>query len=459
MRPRARANRDIRSLRKSLQGELIVPDDAGWDESRIGWNAIVDQLPVAVVEAATGSDVVATVRFAGAAGYRVSTQAGGHGAADRLNDCILIRTTGLNAISVAPDATVARLGGGVCWGNLLSALAPYRVAGRLGTNAGISVAGYSLLGGVGLLGRAHGLASNAVVGAEVVLGTGDVVRADDGENADLFWAVRGGGGGFGTVTRLDIKLDAVPHLYGGQILWSFADAPKVFERWRQWTAEAPREVTSMAAVISLPPIPVIPEVLRGKTVLAVTACYIGEREDGERILAPWRESAPCLQDDMRDLSISELGNVRFEPPLRLPARYHSSLLRKAPAELTDSVMRAADPKEGSPFAVIEVRHLGGALSEAGPGQGVMGHVDEPYLIEALGFSFSPERDRAIQDAQGSLDASVEAWRTNAIIPSFAHPIEDAHRVFDAANTRRLIEIKEYYDPRNVMRPTFPSLDP
>jgi hypothetical protein len=458
MDTRAVTDLDLRPLRDAVRGRVVGPTDEAWDEARQPWNRRFDQRPAAVVEIGDQKEVVAAVRYAAERGLRVSAQPLGHGAGAPLAGTIVLRTGDWRGMTMRPALRQVTIEPGARWSDLLTATHPEGLTGLPGTSSGLSVTGYSLHGGIGLLARTFGLAANDIVGAEVVTANGEVVRADEMANPDLFWALRGGGGGFGVVVGLDIRLHPAPHLYGGQLIWSFDHARAVLDAWRQWTDELPPELTSIAAVMTLPPVPAVPEELRGRTIVTVTASFMGRPVDADPWVSPMRGVAPVIADTLRPIGVAELGSVRFAPSEPTPARVRSELLSELPAVAVDAILDAADPTGRSPLAVVELRHLGGALAIPDPGHGAAGHVDAPFMLESVGFVGSPDQDATIEGSQDHLAEALTSCRTGATLPSLADPTRDADRVFDPPTRQRLRAVKARLDPSGRLTPTFRFLE-
>ena len=271
-------------LSRHVRGRLLVAGDADWDSARRPWNLRVDQRPAAIVEPAGADDMAVTAAFAARHGLRVSVQNTGHGAGADLSGTIMVRTSALREITVDPAGNLVKVGAGVLARDLAAALAPHGLAASLGSGPTTGVAGFAMFGGAGVLGRATGFMAHRVVAADVVTADGTRLRCDAGDHQDLLWALRGGGGGYALVTHLELRLDRVPELFGGQVIWPAAAAPEVFGAWRDWTAGLPPEMASSVGVISLPPLPQVPEALRGARVATVTACYAGPAGQGAAVL-------------------------------------------------------------------------------------------------------------------------------------------------------------------------------
>lgn len=446
---------DLGALRRAVRGRVVGPTDEGWDDIRRPWNRRVDQRPMAVVEVGNTSDVVSAVCFAAERGLRVSTQPTGHGAGARLEDAIVLHTGRWRGVTLRPDLRQATVEPGARWGDLLAATHRAQLTGLPGTSPGLSVTGYSLHGGVGLLARPFGFAANDIIGADVVTANGQVVRADAESHSELFWALRGGGGGFGVVVGLDVRLHPAPDLYGGQLIWSFDHARVVLDGWRHWTDDLPAELTSMAAVVTLPPVPAVPEALRGQTIVAVTLCYAGRPADADRWVSFLRGLAPLLGDSLRPLGVGELGRLRNDPSEPIATRVRAETLSDLPASAIDAIVEAAAPVGDSPLGLVEIRHLGGALARPDAGHGAAGHLDQPFLVESVGYMVeTPDQDGSVQACETRLAQALEPCGRGVIPASFADPTLDSDRVFDPATRRRLRAVKADVDPDNRLIPTF-----
>jgi hypothetical protein len=214
----------------------------------------------------------------------------------------------------------------------------------------------------------------------------------------------------------------------------------------------------MAAVITLPGLPAVPEELRGRTIAAVTVCFVGRPVDADPWVSPMRGVAPLMADTLRPIGVAELGSVRFEASEPMPTRIRSELLSELPPVAVDAILDAADPSGGSPLAVVELRHLGGALAIPDPGHGAAGHVDAPFMVESVGFAGTPDQDAAIEASQAHLAQALKSCRTGATLPSFADPTRDADRVFDPPTRQRLRAVKARFDPSDRLTPTLRFLE-
>jgi FAD/FMN-containing dehydrogenase len=285
-------DRDLQALRADIAGQVSVPSQASYDQARQAWNLAVDERPSVVVVAETASDVVNAVRYARARGMRIAPQGTGHGAAplEPLEGAMLIRTTPMRRVDIDPATRTARVEAGAVWQDVIVPAAEHGLAGLAGSSPNVGVMGYTLGGGLGWLARRYGLAANSVTAAEIVTPAGDLVRADADHEPGLFWAVRGGGG-VGVVTALEMQLYPVRELYAGDLFFPIQRAAEVLHTWREWTSTAPDDVTSMTHMLRLPPLPEVPEPLRGRAFVIVEAAYLGDAGSGAELIRHCADSA------------------------------------------------------------------------------------------------------------------------------------------------------------------------
>ena len=301
---------DVGALRAAIEGDVVTPADETWDEARLAWNLAVDQRPLAVVLAHSPEDVVEVVDYARSRGITVAPQGTGHFAPARgsVDGSILLRTDRMRGVSIDADARIARVEAGVLWQEVADAAAEHGLAGLAGSSPDVGVVGYSLGGGIGWLARRYGAAANSVVAVELVTADGRLVRADGETYADLFWAVRGGGGSFGIVTALEFRLYPVSEIYAGVLFWPLQRAREILGAWRDWADTVPNEVTSVGRVMHFPPLPMIPEPLRARSFVIVEAAILGSEDEARKLLQPLRELGPEM-DTVATIPAKRLSEV------------------------------------------------------------------------------------------------------------------------------------------------------
>jgi hypothetical protein len=445
----------LTSLDAAIAGTVTRPGDATWDADRQAWNLTVEQAPLAVVALADASDAVTTVRQAAAEGLAVTVQPRGHGAVPGTADgAVLIRTSALQDITIDIDARVARVGAGVRWGDLNARLDGTGLIGLAGTNSSVSVIGYLLGGGMSWFGRHHGVASTSIRSIELVTPTGEQVRVCAETDPELFWALRGGGGDFGIVTAAEIELFAHPSIVGGQLVFPIAAGADVLGAFIELTSTAPTELTAFVNVMHYPPLPLIPEPIRGKSVVSLAVAYLGEEHELANRLRPVRSVGPLIQDTVTTLAVSRLGQIADEAVDPSPSLDHGALLTRFDRGTAARLLDVVGSRESTPLLAVTVRHLDGAFSTGKPQGGVAANVDEPYLLGAIGVVMEPAAAPAVQAGFGALDAGLGADLVNRAPFNFlgSRPITDA---YGAADIARLRAVKQARDPDNVIRSNRP----
>ena len=439
---------DFASLRQNVL--VVDPSETGWDEARRAWNLASNQIPVAVAFPEAADEVAAVVNFARENGLRVAAQATGHfaGTLPALDDAILVKTERMRGVEIDADAARARVEAGAQWGDVAVPAADHGLAGLAGTAPDVGVVGYTLGGGLGWLARRYGLAANSVLAAEVVTADGEFRRVDREHEPDLFWALRGGGGSFGVVTALEFSLYPVARLYAGDLLWPVERATEILHAWRGWVETVPRELTSVGRLLHLPPIPDIPEPLRGRSFVLVEAAYIGSEEDGRELLRPLRERGPEL-DTFAMIAPPGLAALHMDPPEPVPAAGDGGLLTALPAEAVDRLVEAAGADSGTALLSVELRHLGGALAEPSPEHGAVGDIDAAFAHFSVGMTMTPDLADAVgRDVERVMDL-LGPWDAGRTYFNFTERRAESNGLFPAETVSRLRAIKRRVDPENM----------
>lgn len=435
-------------------GRLVLPGDDGYDDARRGWNLAVDQHPAAVAEVASVADVQAVVRHARAAGLRVAPQATGHGSEslslDALRRAILLKTAALDAITVDPAARTATVGAGVTAGAVAAAAAAHGLAPAVGLAPSVGVVGLSLGGGLGWLSRTHGLAANNVVAIDAVTAGGEVVHADATEHADLFFALRGGGGRAAIVTGLTLALHPVDEVSAGMIAWPAERAGEVLEQVRRAALEAPDCLSLVFRVLSLPPLDVIPEPIRGRRIAAVVAAHLGPHADGERLLAPLRGSGALL-DGFGPVAAGDLVRVAGDPEEPGPARGDGLLIERLTPDAAAAVAQLVADDALEALGVFEVRQLGGAVGRPAPaGHGAHASIDAGWAFFAGGFAGDDASAAAVAEALAGIHERLAPFAApQALLSSSGGGIDPATG-FAPGVWDRLVAIRDAYDPDRLI---------
>ena len=395
-----------RDLHRTFRGPVYLPGDQAYNAARATWSGALDQRPALVAEAMSARDVQAAVVAARDHGLPFAVQATGHGTHTPCNGGLLLKTSLMAEVLVDPDRGIARVGPGARIGDIVAAAAPFGLAPIAGSNATVGVAGFTLGGGFGPLSRLHGFAADSLLRADVVTADGERLTATADRHADLFWALRGGGGSFGVVTGLEIALHEVPAVYAGTVEFAVERAADALAFYREWE---PPDALSTSLVLT-------------RDALTLRALYAGDPAEAEHALRPLRYVAgPPRAGELRP---SRYADARVGGTA--PRHFH--LLE----ELSDAVIATL---VDSPANAIEVRRWGGAMAAAGPDAGPVGHRDVPFSVTIDG---SPEAS-----------APIAPHATGGSFLNFLHDPARTRSAYTAANYARLQDIKRAYDPDNV----------
>lgn len=444
------------ALQANIQGQVITPDDPRYEEARLAWNRTVQQRPALIVTAASAADVAEAVKFARAEGLGVAVQSTGHGVTLPADGALLILTSGLKELRVDEITQTAWLGAGLKWGEVLAETQRHGLAPLLGSSPGVGVVGYTLGGGYGWLGRKYGMAVDSVLAFELVSASGDLVRASATENADLYWGLRGGGGSFGVVTGMEIRLYPVDTVYGGNLLYPAADAREVMRRYRDWIKTNPDELTTSIVVMNFPPIPQIPEPLRGQTFVMVRGCYCGPVEEGEKMITSyWRNWKAPVMDMFGPMPFAEVAKISSDPVNPAPSHSTGAWVRALSDEAIDTLLQYALPQGGPPaLTLVEVRHVGGAVTRVAERTNAFSRRDAELLLFAVGMAPTPEAHARTVGHAEQMKQALGPALTGGLYMNFVHGQEARARTKDGYTAEayaRLQEIKAAVDPEDTFR--------
>ena len=440
-----------------LAGQLIRADDTGYDQARQAWNLTIDQRPDAVVLPESAADVAAAVRYAASRGLRVAAQATGHNAGPLgdLAGTLLVRTERMRDIRIDPRARVARVESGAVWLDVVHAAARHGLAALAGSSPDVGVAGYLLGGGLSFLGRKHGIAANSVVAIEVVTANGELVRADADHEPDLFWALRGGGGSFGVVTALEFRLFPITEAYAGVLWYPIERGSEVLHAWGELThRELPDELTTVGRYLQLPPIPDIPEAIRGKSFVIVEAYHLGDPAAADELLAPLRALGP-VNDTITTVPVPALSHLHMDPEHPVPGAGDGMTLDDLPPAAIDAFVRTAGPGTPVPLLSAELRHLGGEIGRARPGNGALAKLDAQYVLYAVGMTPVPDLVRPVMAQVEAVKEALALWAARHAYLNFAETRMHQAPLWPHEVYQRLREIKAAVDPGNVIRSNHP----
>jgi hypothetical protein len=452
-------------LQSRIQGEVYVPGDPRYDAARKAWNLNIDQRPAIIVLAKNAPDISEAVRFARQQGLKVAVQSTGHGVIRPADECLLILTSSMREIQINPDSQTAYIEAGAKWGMVLEKSQAHGLAPLLGSSPDVGVIGYTLGGGMGWLARKYGLATDSVVYFDLVTADGRIVRASPTENSDLFWGLRGGGGSLGIITGMEIQLYPVSTVYGGNLFYPIDQAKEVFSRYRDWIASAPDELTASIVIQNYPPIPEIPEFLRGKSFVMVRGCYCGPVEHGEALLQGWREWQTPYIDDFKTMPFSQVATISNDPIDPIPGFSTGGWLHNLSDEAIDVLIQHGVSQNGSsPLVVTEIRYAGGTISKIDQHANAYGHRDASLILQLIGMTPTPEAQRHLKEYTDQFKSDLQPHMTGGVYMNFLEGEESRARIQDAYTPevyRRLKALKAKYDPDNLFSFSFnipPSQD-
>jgi FAD/FMN-containing dehydrogenase len=440
---------DATPLRRLCGGDVHLPGDPGYDAARLPWSAAVDQRPAAVVFPRSATDVSEVVRAAAGLGLRVAPQSTGHNAgplaAQGLDDVVVVRTSGLDEVTVDVERQVVRVGGGVVWEPAVDAAADAGFTVLHGSSPDVGIAGYSLGGGTGWYARKLGLAANNLTAVELVTATGTIVRASADENAPLFWALRGGGGSFGVVTALEFRMFDFDTAYAGMMVWDVRHAEAVLGSWAAWAPDAPDEVTTAFRILRIPPLPEMPEPMRGRELVVIDGAVLDTDERARELLAGLRALGPEM-DTFARVPTRTLTRLHMDPEGPTPVTSGTTMLSELPEDAIAAFLEHVGAGATTSLLMAEIRQLGGALGRPHPGGGALSHFEGRFLVFAGAIAATPELG-----AIGHADATrlVEAlapWANGRSYLNFAEDPVDVRSGFAERSWIQLTGIRSAVDP-------------
>ncbi len=437
----------------AIAGRVATPSDPDWDEARQAWNLAADQRPEAVVFAESADDIAKTVRFAAGNDLKVAGQGTGHGAfglTASLSGTILIKTERMRGIEVDPDAQTARVEAGVLVAELSAAAQKHDLSSMPGSSPDVGVTGYTLGGGLSWLGRHYGFACNRVQAIELVTADGEPRTVDAENEPDLFWALRGGGGGYAIVTALHLNLIPIAEIYAGALVFPAELGADAVRAYRDWTAGLSDDVTSVVRFITPPPIPDVPEPIRGRPLLTIDGACIGSQEEGEAIVAPLRELGETIMDTWGQIPAEGLCRIHMDPENPVPGLGEGLTIRELPDEAIDAFASVAGPGSGSPMLLSELRHLGGALGRPDPNGGALTHLETEFVMYSVGMPMTPELGEAIPQYLKQIEQTMQPWAGEGSYFNFTERPCDADAILPADVCARLAEVKRQWDPDGMI---------
>jgi hypothetical protein len=433
---------------------IVRAGEPGYDAATRVFNLAHPARPEAAVTAGTVAEVQAALSHATLRGLPVRVCGTGHGSATTrpMPDALLIRTELAGGVEIDTARRLARVPAGTRWGEVVDAAAPAGLAVPHGSSPLVGVTGYLLRGGVSFYGRHTGIAANSVRAVELVTADGELRRADAATDPELFWALRGGGGGFGVVTAVELELFEAPAVITGAAYWPAAHAEALLARWIGWAESAPRTVTTSLRLMNLPPLPEIPAPLREGTVLCVDGTVLSTSADtatAERqaadLLGPLREVAEPLLDTWRLAKPADVVLTHMDPTEPFPIFGDHMLFDDLPGDAVEELLRLVGDQADATLTNAELRQLGGALAEPARGGGVFDHLNArfAYMNGGVPFGVTPE---AIVVRCAQVRTALAPWASDRTAPSFVENLVQPQGHLTAEQMSAVDAVRARVDP-------------
>jgi FAD/FMN-containing dehydrogenase len=442
----------VDELQTSFRGELVRPDDVGYDTHRKVWNGSIDRHPALVARCTGVADIRAALRLARSQDLLVAVRGGGHSfpGLSVCDDGMLIDLGPMKGIRVDPEARTARVQAGVLLGELDRETQEFGLAVPSGIVTHTGVAGLTLGGGLGWVMRKHGLTIDQLLSVDVITAEGELVRASEDQNADLFWGVRGGGGNFGIVTEFEFRLNPVgPYVMAGPVFWPMEDARELLRFYRGWIADCPDELMTIAVQRRAPALPIVPPDLVGKHVVAIAACYAGPVEEGERVLRPLKEFGSPVLDLCRPKPFVEHQKM-FDPSF--PHGWSYYVRSCDVAALNDDVIDIVvehGRRITSPITSIGLWQMGGAVGRVDDGATAFNGRQAGFTFNINGNSKTADGFDAEREWARNYWSALAPHHTSVYVNFLMEEGEERVRqAYGAAKYDRLKALKRKYDPTN-----------
>lgn len=437
-------------FRRVFKGRLTTKTDQSYEDLRKVWNGTIDRRPALIASCFSVEDVIAAVRFAGDQGFALAVRGGGHSfpGFSTCDDGMVIDLSPMASVEVDPAARVARAGGGTTWGGFDAATHTHGLAATGGLVSTTGVAGLTLGGGIGWLMRKHGLACDNLLAAEVVTADGDVVRASAGENPELFWGLRGGGGNFGIVTAFEFRLHPVSAIYGGLVLFDGSRTPEVLRFYRNYVHTLGDDCATMLSAITAPAADFVPAGLHGRPAMAFAVCHVGDREQAQTDLRPVREFRPDV-DLLGSMPYPELQQM-FDADLPHGIRcYLKAGYLPALSDAAIEVISERTRPMSSPASTFDFHHMGGAVARVGDEDTAFGDRRSPFCFNIVGLWSDSADDERHRSSVREFAAAMEPFSTGGVYVNFSADADAVSAAYGGEKFERLRALKRRYDPTNL----------
>jgi len=439
----------LAALRAGVTGTVVTPNDPDYDTARQIVSLAIDRRPAAIVRCEGTPDVAFSVRFARERGIEFVPRSGGHAVMGHSvqDNAIVIDLGGMKGITIDPILRVASVQPGVTSDHLAGPAGQYGLSLSTGDTGSVGIGGLTVGGGIGWMVRKYGLTIDNLLAATVVTADGEVVRASADEHPDLFWAIRGGGSNFGIVTEFTFQLAPSGNIFGGALV--LPATREVLRRYVEYTPKAPNDLSTIAFMMAAPPAPFIPEQYVGQPVVLIGATWTGAQEDLDAALEPLRALATPIAGTIDAIPYAAMFAYTAEATNRHGAVVRSMFSNALTDEQLDSMV-AAMQVSTSPFNMIQLRGLGGAMAQVPVGETAFVHRDADLMVSVIGIWMDPEDDGVAhrewtEQAWKPLASASHGVYVNFLQDDIDERTPEAYRGI----MQRLAEVKAKYDPENV----------
>jgi FAD/FMN-containing dehydrogenase len=440
---------DVAGFAAGIAGTVIRPEDDSYETARLVHNRTIDRYPSLIVKAANATDVARTVVFARDSGLELAIRGGSHSLAGygTSDGGIVLDLSGMKGLHIDPERRLAWAQAGLTAGEYSAAAAAHGLATPFGDTGSVGLSGLTLGGGIGWLVRKYGLAIDALVSVEIVTADGRLITASEKEHSDLFWAVRGGGGNFGVVTRFQFRLYPVGLIFGGALF--MPPTKEVLRSLGPIAASAPEELTTISVLMAAPPAPFIPAELHGKPTLAIMFVYDGDAEAGQAAIEPFRQVATPMAELVMPMPYPGIYKMLEDAEQPAMGVHRSLFLDTLDDDAVDAIL---EHTAAAPATMTQIRILGGAMARVPAGATAFAHRDAGVMVIII-KQFQHAAEAPIH--QASIEAYFEALRPGAtgVYANFLEAEGEArvHEAYPDLTYRRLANVKRRYDPTNLFR--------
>jgi hypothetical protein len=445
----------VAELKVGMRGELIGPEDDGYETARKVYNGMIDKHPALIERCVDVADVISAVNFAREYHMLVAVRGGGHNGAGLgvCDDGLVIDLSAMRSVRVDPSTRTVRVEGGCVWGDVDHAAHALGLAVPTGIISTTGVAGLTLGGGHGYLTRKYGLTIDSLLEADVVLADGSFVKASEEENEDLFWAIRGGGGNFGVVTSFLFRAYPVHTVYAGPMLWHLDEATEAMRWYRDFITRAPEDVYGFFMFMNVPPGPPFPVDLHGQTMCGILWCYLGPREEAEEVFGPVRQELNPLAFDLVGPMPLPALNSMFDPllPSGLQWYWKGDFVNELPDEAIERHVEHGS-RLPTPLSTMHLYPIDGAAGRVGRNDTAFNHRDAKWSAVMAGIDPDPTNGDRIASWARSYWEDLHAYSAGGAYVNFMmEEGQDRIKATYGDNYERLVEVKNEYDPTNLFR--------